>query len=80
MTVSTEYFEKDGGRLSDENCLELTDFMTGTGVSSKTRQRENATKFLKLVSKAAHNLLLNQRSSSEKVSEQMWKQGKQSQP
>ena len=80
MTVSTEYFEKDGGRLSDENCLELTDFMTGTGVSSKTKQRENATKFLKLVSKAAHNLLLNQRSSSEKVSEQMWKQGKQSQP
>ena len=80
MTVSTEYFEKDRGILSDENCLELTDFMTGTGVSSKTRQRENATKFLKLVSKAAHNLLLNQRSSSEKVSEQMWKQGKQSQP
>lgn len=79
MTVSTEYFEKDGGRLSDENCLELTDFTTGAGVSSKTRQRENA-KFLKLVSKAAHNLLLNQRSSSEKVSEQMWKQGKQSQP
>lgn len=80
MTVSTEYFEKDGGRLSDENCLELTDFTTGAGVSSKTRQRENAHKFLKLVSKAAHNLLLNQRSSSEKVSEQMWKQGKQSQP
>ena len=80
MTVSTEYFEKDRGILSDENCLELTDFMTGTGVSSKTRQRENATKFLKLVSKAAHNLLLNHRSSSEKVSEQMWKQAKQSQP
>lgn len=70
LAVSTEYLDR--GSLLKENCLELTDFKTGSGVSSKTRQRENATKFLKLVSKAAHNLLLNQRSSNEKVGEQMW--------
>lgn len=80
LAVSTEYLEKDRGRLPKENCLELTDFKTGAGVSSRTRQRENATKFLKLVSKAAHNLLLNQRSSNEKVGEQMWERGKQCQP
>lgn len=39
VAVSTEYFEKDGGSLSKEICLELTDFKTGAGVSSKTRHR-----------------------------------------
>lgn len=80
VAVSTEYLEKDRGRLPKENYLELTDFKTGAGISSKTRQRENATTFLKLVSKAAHNLLLNQRSSNEKVGEQMWERGKQCHP